>query len=501
MSKIIIDPVTRVEGHLKIEAVVEAGRVKEARSSGTLYRGLEQILCHRDPRDAARLTQRVCGVCPVAHSTAASLALDDAFGITGQIPPNGRILRNLILASNFLQSHILHFYHLAALDWLDITEIGKYQGEDPELRSVKQFLDRGALEPFVPRYQYDWRLPLKLNRQFSLHYLQALRIRRKTQEMLSVFGGKMPHQIAIVPGGVTTPVLADKITTFAWRLKEIRQFVEEAYLPDALMLTRFYPDYLEIGSGCGKLLSYGAFALENGEKFYQAGRTSRNMQWQSFDADGLKEEIAYSWYDDNGPLPGKQKGYSWIKSPRYQEEVYEVGPLARILVNYAAGSKTIKSRVDAICKELGIHISSLFSTVGRHIARALEASLLTEAMTKWIEELEPEAPACISYSLPGEAEGIGLTEAPRGALCHRLTIESGKVKEYQLIVPTTWNASPRDSKNQPGPIEQALEEVKIADEQNPVPIVRIIRSFDPCLACAVHFLTVRGQKVGEFFVS
>jgi hydrogenase large subunit len=200
MGKIIIDPITRIEGHLKIEAIVDAGQVKEARSSGTLFRGLEIILRGRDPRDAQRITQRICGVCPATHATAATLNLDSAFGLADKIPDNGRIIRNLILGSNYIQSHILHFYHLAALDYVDVTKVAHYEGSDPALNAVKSFIERGALGPFIPRYEGDYRLPDEIDQLATAHYLEALTARRKAQEMLAIFGGKMPHNMGIVPG-------------------------------------------------------------------------------------------------------------------------------------------------------------------------------------------------------------------------------------------------------------------------------------------------------------
>ncbi|HJX35064.1 MAG TPA: nickel-dependent hydrogenase large subunit, partial [Desulfatiglandales bacterium] len=251
MAKIIIDPITRIEGHLRIEATVENGEVKDARSSGTLFRGLELILKGRDPRDAQRITQRVCGVCPTSHSTAATLNLDSAFGIADKIPDNGRIIRNLILGAAHIADHILHFYHLAALDYVDVTSVADYTDNDTALNSIKTFIKRGELGPFLPRYEGDYRLSKDINIQMVSHYVKALEMRRKAQEMVAIFGGKIPHNMAIVPGGVTEKPTIDKITSFLWRLNELRDFINNVYIPDVITVAEAYSDYFEVGFGCG----------------------------------------------------------------------------------------------------------------------------------------------------------------------------------------------------------------------------------------------------------
>ena len=509
MGKIVIDPITRIEGHLKIEVIVENGEVKEARSSGTLFRGFELILRGRDPRDAARITQRICGVCPASHGTASCLALDDAFGIE-EIPPNGRIIRNLILGSNFIQSHILHFYHLAALDYVDLTKLADYEGGDSTLSSVKAFIGRGELGPFAPRYEGDYRLPDDVNLQAAAHYLRAFEIRRKAHQMLAIFGGKMPHNVGVVPGGVTQAPTVDKIAAFLWHLNEIRDFIDNIYIPDVLAVAKSYPDYLEIGGGCGRVLAYGAFD-QGSEKLFKRGIVSTNLKATELDPSGIAEDVKHSWYDDSCggrhpnegqtlPQWGKEGAYSWLKSPRYDGEVHEVGPLARVLVNYARGDPKTKEVVDAALTELKAPLKVLFSVLGRHLARALDCKLVADAMAEWVLELKPGEPAYVEYVLPEEGKGMGLTEAPRGALGHWVEIKGGKIANYQCVVPTTWNASPRDAKGQPGPIEQAIEGTRIKDEGNPFEIVRIVRSFDPCLACAVHLITPKGRKLGEFRV-
>ena len=511
MRTVTIDPVTRIEGHLKIEAVIDGGEVKEARSSGTLFRGIELILQGRDPRDAPRITQRICGVCPTAHATASMFALDQAFGIADQIPNNGRIIRNLILGCNFIQSHILHFYHLAALDYVDVTAVAAYEGSDPGLLAAKSFLERGALGPFVPRYEGDYRLPTELSQRLAGHYVQAFDIRRKAHELLAVFGGKMPHNVGLVPGGVTQQATVDVMTAFLWRLNELRHFIDHVYVQDVLEVARHYGDYAEIGAGCGQFISYGGFPLREG-RLLVAGTITADLAPHELDADRISESVTHSWYGGDGnplhpsrgetaPQPDKDGAYSWIKSPRYAGAVHEGGPLARMLLSYARGEPTAKSLIDSILRELDAPASALDSVLGRHAARAVESKIVADAMADWVLELAPDDPVYAPYEIPAEGGGVGMVAAPRGALGHWVRIEGGKIAHYQCVVPTTWNASPRDEQGNPGPIEQAIEGTKIRDEENPFEIVRIVRSFDPCLACAVHVITPRGRTLGRYTVS
>jgi len=509
MRTITIDPVTRIEGHLKIEAVIDNGEVKEARSTGTLFRGIELILQGRDPRDAPRITQRICGVCPTTHATASVFALDQAFGIADKIPANGRVIRNLILGCNYIQSHILHFYHLAALDYVDVTAAATYEGTDPGLLAAKAFLERGALGPFVPRYEGDYRLPTELSQKLAGHYVEAFDIRRKAHELLALFGGKMPHNVGLVPGGVTQQATVDVIAAFLWRLNELRHFIDHVYIPDVLEVAKHYGDYAEIGGGCGRFISYGGFPQADG-RFLQAGTIGADLAPQPFDIDQITESVAHSWYSGNdplhpskgetAPLPDKDGGYSWLKSPRYGGEVHEGGPLARMLLNYVRGEGA-KPLIDGILQALGAPATALFSVLGRHAARAVETKLVADAMADWVLELMPGDPVYESYEIPDEGVGAGVVAAPRGALGHWVGLKGGKIAHYQCVVPTTWNASPRDERGNPGPVEQAIEGTKIRDEENPFEIVRIVRSFDPCLACAVHAVTPTGRTLGHFAVS
>lgn len=513
---ISVDPITRIEGHLKVEAVIEDGEVKDARCSGQLFRGFELILAGRDPRDAALLSQRICGVCPVAHATASALSLDAAFGIDNQIPHNGRVMRNLILGSNFLQSHILHFYHLAALDYVDVTAAADYEGADDRLASLRDFIARGELAPFMPRYEGDYRLPKQANQQAASHYVRALEARRIAHEMCAVFGGKMPHQVGIVVGGCTETPTADKVAAFLSKLKQLQRFIDDVYVPDVLAVAEAYPDYFAIGGGVKRWLSYGGLELDTTaetdllkrKRFFAAGRVGADLKVAAVDPGRIAEQLRYSWYDEatsgrppqeaeTVPMPDKASGYSWLKAPRYDGEPHEVGPLARTLVLYARGDAAVKSDIDGILNRFGAKPEALFSVLGRHAARALEARRVAAAMEEWVMQLRPGEPACEWRRPPESGAGVGLTEAPRGALGHWAEVRGGKMAHYQLVVPTTWNASPRDDAGQPGPMEQALIGAPVRDPENPFEIVRIVRSFDPCLACSVHMLTPNGREIGR----
>ena len=518
MGRIVIDPITRIEGHLKIEATVENGIVKDAKSSGQLFRGIELILRGRDPRDAQVITQRICGVCPQSHGIAATLNLDSAFGIADKIPPNGRILRNLIQGAHVAQDHVLHFYHLAALDYVDVTDVAKYEGKDRSLNSIKDFISRGELGPFVPRYEGDYRLPPELNQQAVAHYVQALEIRRIGHEMVSIFSGKIPHSVGVVPGGATTIPTVDKITAFLWKLRILQDFINNVYIPDVLAVAGAYLDHAEIGAGCQNLLSYGAYDLEDGNpdlttrnRLFKQGTTSADLKPEKLDTDKITEDVKHSWYEDSTtgrhptqgdtkPQYGKDEAYSWIKSPRYGGKVYEVGPLARVAVNYAWGDPQTKELVDQSLGQLKAPASALFSVLGRHLARALSAKLIADSLDKWVLELKPGEPAYVEYTMPDEGTGMGLTEAARGALGHWIEVKDKKIANYQCVVPTTWNGSPRDDTGNPGPIEQAIIGTKIRDESNPFEIVRIVRSFDPCLACSIHLINPKGRDLGRFRV-
>jgi hydrogenase large subunit len=504
MAKIVIDPITRIEGHLKIEVTVEGGVVKDAKSSGTLFRGIEILLKGRDPYDAQHITQRICGVCPTAHAMAATLNLDSAFGIADKIPDNGRIVRNLIQGANYIMSHILHFYHLTALDYVDVTKVAKYDGKDPALNAVKDFIkraldagDMAMLGPFYPRYEGDYRLPDDVDRAAVAHYVQALDMRRLAHEMSAIFSGKMPHNVGIVPGGATEPPTVDKIANFLWKLQQLRDFVDNVYIPDVIAVAEVYSDYFAIGKGCGNLLSYGVFDLEakgkdlaKRSRLLKQGTTSAtDLAYHALEPAKITEDVKNSWYKSTSGLhpskgqtdPDRQKdgAYSWVKAPRYGGDVYEVGPLARMVVSYTAGEPTVQKLVNDTLAHFKAPPAALFSVLGRHAARALECKFVADSMPGWLLQLKPGEPMVADYVTPDTAEGMGLWEAPRGTVGHWIEIKGGKIANYQCVPPTNWNASPRDDKGQPGPIEQALIGTKVKDEGNPFELVRIVRSFDP----------------------
>ena len=464
---ITIDPITRIEGHLKVELEIEESKVVDARSSGTLFRGFEIILKGRDPRDAQHLAQRVCGICSAAHASAASLTLESAF--RAKPPSNGRIIRNLVAGADFLQSHILHFYLLTALDY--------FVGPENAL--------------FIPRIEGDYRLSRQMNNEYLDHYIKALEIRRKIHEMTAIFGGKMPHHQTSVPGGVTEKPTVDKIASFLWRLREIIDFIENIYLPDVLRIADVYKEYSKIGRGCGNLLAYGGFNLDDQgkEKLFKRGRFT-DGKIEIMDSEKITEDVRFSWYNtkisgknprdsDTFPAPGKSGAYSWLKSPRYEGKPYELGPLARMWINgdYRKG----------------------ISVMDRHIARALETKKIARAMEEWVLQLRPGKGVYTPCKVPKNGEGIGLTEAPRGALGHWIKISNSKIERYQIVTPSNWNCSPRDDRGEPGPLEKSLIGTPVADAENPVEIMRIIRSYDPCIACSVH-LIVPGRNISEFRV-
>ncbi|MBW1732183.1 MAG: nickel-dependent hydrogenase large subunit [Deltaproteobacteria bacterium] len=519
MGKIVIDPITRIEGHLKVETVVDGGEVKEARCSGMLFRGFEKILEGRDPRDAQLITERICGVCNHCHTTAAALGLDSAFGIADRIPENGRVMRNLTMGLHQIQDHILHFYHLAALDYVDVTKVATYEGNDRILNSIKAFISRGQLAPFVPRYEGDYRFSPEVDRELVSHYVQALEMRRKGHEATAILAGKLPHACAVTPGGMTEVPTIDKISTLLARVKEIQEFVSDVYVPDVIKVAENYGDYFEIGRGCGNFLTYGVFDLDGKDpdyttraRLFKQGSASTDLRHQPLDLDQINEWIKYSWYEGDTaglhpldgetlPNPHKEGGYSWIKAPRYRGDVYEVGPLARITVGYAAGDPAIKGLVQSVLNHFEASPEVLFSVLGRHAARALCALHTANSLQAWLLELKPDQPAYIDYSIPEEGTGVGIVDAARGALGHWIVIKDRKIGKYQCVVPTTWNASPMDGQGTPGPIEQALLGTRVRDEQNPFEIVRIVRSFDPCIACAVHLLDHRGRELRKYIIS
>ncbi|MBS3791608.1 MAG: nickel-dependent hydrogenase large subunit [Candidatus Bipolaricaulota bacterium] len=504
MKRVSIDPITRIEGHLKIELDIDSDRVKSARSSGTLFRGLEEMLRGRDPRDAQRVTQRVCGVCPAAHAIASAQALDDAYGIRGEVPPNGRLERNLMLGGNFIHSHVLHFYHLSALDYLNPHDLEDLQLEDVKIRDLQSYLKSSDGAPFTPEYSGDYRLGNEISAALAGDYLDALEVRKKAHQMVSIFGGKMPHNMGTISGGATRRPDIDSITKFTSRLEEIKEFLEDRYLPGVIEVAKTYKDYFKIGKGVSNFLEYGGFYLKRFEGSHH--NTSKGLEGgiavegessvREVELDRITEAIEHSWYDAEArghptatrsvPAVDKEGGYSWVKAPRYKGKPHEVGPAARMKINYLKGNDLVERELGTAMEKAGIGIDQLNSVMGRHLCRAVECKCIVNMMEGWVEDLVPGDPSCSRYEVPEEGKGVGLASAPRGTLGHWIKIENGQISNYQLVVPTTWNASPRDEQGTPGPMEQALMGEEIDDPDNPLEAARIVRSFDPCMACAVH---------------
>ncbi len=455
---------SRIEGHLKVEVIVDTvdgtQQVVDAKSSGTMFRGFELLLQGRDPLDAPDITQRICGVCPISHAVASCLALEQAAGITP--PKNGRLLRNLILGSNFIQSHVMHFYHLAALDYINTNGI----------------LDTA---PWNPKYTTPDMLTGTLADELVSHYTRALDIRRKAHQMAAVFGGKIPCSPSIVPGGCSEVPDMGKIHTFRLLLTEIQTFTKDVFIPDVQALADAFPNYYQIGGGCDNQIAYGVFELDDTPqpaKLFSAGRITDGLL-ETVDTTAINEDVKYSWYSPNceglNPAngltevqPGKADAYSWIKAPRYQSVVHEAGPLARMKINgdYTGG----------------------VSVMDRLMARALETEKLVDAMLGWLDELDVDQSAYQPNTISGSISGIGLCEAPRGALGHWVQIHQNNISRYQVVTPTAWNMSPKDSLDQPGPLEQGLIGTPVADTDHPIEVLRVVHSFDPCLACSVHML-------------
>ncbi len=554
MTRIAIDPITRIEGHLRIEVEVENGLVRDAWSSGTMFRGLELILRGRDPRDAWLFAQRACGVCTTVHALASVRAVESALGL--RIPRNARLIRNLIAGTQYVQDHVVHFYHLHALDWVDVVSA---LSADPEKTAtlvqsitdwplssrsyfkgvqdkLKAYVGSGQLGPFANGYwgHPAYALPPEANLMAVAHYLEALDWQRQVIRIQALLGGKNPHPQTYVVGGMAMGVDPNSPTALTTRrLSEISElvaqaedFVNRVYIPDVIAIAGFYKDWAGIGTGIGNYLAYGDFPEDDsgqpGGFYFPRGRVmGRDLSTVApVDHLGVAETVAHSYYtyDDGdavpkhpwqgqttptyaGPTPpyssleGFDK-YSWLKAPRYEDEPMEVGPLARMLVAYASGQADVKAGVDGLLRVLGVGPEALFSTLGRVAARALETKLLVGKLAGWQTELEENlatgdlAIADVSKwdpkSWPVEAQGWGLEEAPRGALGHWVVIKDQKIANYQLVVPSTWNGSPRDAKGRRGAWEEALVGTPVADPAKPVEILRTVHSFDPCLACAVH---------------
>ncbi|MEM7436262.1 MAG: nickel-dependent hydrogenase large subunit [Myxococcota bacterium] len=562
MTHIVVDPVTRIEGHLRIEAEVDGGQVSDAWSSSTMFRGIEIILQGRDPRDAWAFAQRICGVCTTVHAIASIRAVEDAIG--AKPPPNARILRNLIIASQCIQDHVIHFYHLHALDWVDIvsaleadpaatSELAQSLSDWPKssavyFRGVQEriqgLVERGQLGPFGNAYwgHPAYKLPPAANLMAVAHYLEALDWQREFIKMHAILGGKNPHLQSFLVGGMATPVDPDaqaslNIHTIA-ELTDIvaraQQFVSQVYLPDLLAVASFYKDWAGYGAGVGNYMVYGEYPLNDEPSpplFLPSGIIrSRDISGvEEFDSQKITEQVKHSWYEYSagdgkalhpsegetnpnytGPEPPYERlnlegKYSWLKSPRYDGVPMEVGPLARTLVAYVRGHAQVTPQVNAVLEKLQVGPEALFSTLGRVAARGIETQVLVDKIGDWVDELAANMGAgelrihdntkWEPASWPKDATGAGFHEAPRGSLGHWVHIKNEKIARYQCVVPSTWNAGPRDMGEVPGPYEAALVGTPVADPEQPLEILRTVHSFDPCMACGVHVVDLRGREV------
>lgn len=531
MARVVIDPITRIEGHLKLEVEIEGGKVKDAWTSGTLFRGFEIILQGRDPRDAWQFTQRVCGVCPTSHAHTSSMSLDDSFKV--RVPDNAVILRNLIEGCQFLHSHILWFYHLTALDYVDVVSALNAKTTDSQLldvqKKLKTFVDSGQLGPFANAYwgHPAYKLPPEINLLAVAHYLEALDMQAQASAASAVFGGKMPMTMTSPPGGVNCMVDMDLIAQFLYRLTQVQKFIDEKFIPDVLAVAPYYLDWASIGKGHANFLAWGVFDDPATRDPYKrllprgAVYASEGLVAQKVGPEMVTEDVTHGWYrkgEARNPAQGVTEPeftgydtnakYTWAKAPRLNGRPMEVGALSRMLVAYTSGNQAAVSLINGALDALGQSGKPevLLSVLGRIAARALESKLVADAMVEWTHQLadnmgKGNTALFTQYEIPDKSSGIGLWEAPRGALGHWNEIDGKVLKNYQLVVPTTWNVCPRDEKGVRGPIEEALVGTPVHDAKQPVEILRVVHSFDPCLACTVHVIDPDTNEVRKFRVS
>jgi hydrogenase large subunit len=516
---ITIDPLTRIEGHLKITVEVDGGVVTDARSVGPMYRGFEKLLEGKDPRDASFITSRFCGVCFSVHTMASSLTLDDAFGVT--VPTGGRLLRNLIMGAQFVYDHILHFYHLTALDYIDIAKAAAYTGSDAALKQVAAkvaaLVKAGDAHPLAPSYKPDQYCVDDPDGAVTLvaHYLDALKQQMLAKRMGAIFGGRAPHYQSIVVGGVTKLPEKAEVARFRDLLKQVTTFVNDVYIKDAVALAtgKLWPlATTDFGVGHPNFLAYGSFdQTDSGSPLLSGGVITgldpdpTKIVVGALDQTKITESVKHSWYKQTGPLhpsvgetdvdPDAAGGYSFCKAPRYDGKPYEVGPLARMLI------RKEKRLADLVAK--GVKPGA----VARHAARAFETALVCDAMATWLDELEAEMAKpgfkvhdTAHWEPPATAQGKGFYDAPRGALGHWISIKNAKIERYQAVVPSTWNSAPRDDNDVRGPYEESLIGCPVPDENNPINVARVIRSFDPCLGCAVHLIDPGKNELKRFVV-
>ena len=566
MARIVVDPVTRIEGHLRIEAQVDGGVITDAWSSGTMFRGIELILRGRDPREAWIWAQRICGVCTMVHALASVNAVEDALGI--EVPENAVLIRNIIAATQTIQDHVVHFYHLHALDWVDVvsalkadpaktSQLAQSISEWP-LSSAKYFKGvQDRVSALVASRQLSlfgsgywghpaYRLPPEANLMAVAHYLEALQFQKQFIRIHAVLGGKNPHLQTFLVGGMATSldpnepnatVNLERIDFLLEVAKSAQAFVSQVYIPDVLAVAGFYRDWFERGEGLGNFMCYGAYpqrSIKDPVGFFLPRGIILNRDLSKVypvEPGNITEYIAHSWYNYRegdqaalhpyegetnpkytGPKPPYEflevdQKYSWLKAPRYGDKAMEVGPLARLLVAYAAGHPEVKALVGSTLAALKAPPAALFSTLGRIAARALETQLLANHIVGWIQELGNNlATGKLDIhngkmwdpkTWPDTARGFGFFEDPRGSLGHWVEIENEAIKNYQAVVPSTWNAGPRDAHGQRGAYEAALIKTPVADSERPLELLRTIHSFDPCLACAVHTVDARGRMLGH----
>ncbi|HYA15947.1 MAG TPA: nickel-dependent hydrogenase large subunit [Bryobacteraceae bacterium] len=560
MARLVVDPVNRIEGHLRIEAQVDGGKISDAWSSGTMFRGIELILQGRDPREAWIWAQRICGVCTMVHAIASVRAVENALNI--DVPRNAQIVRDLIAGSQMVQDHVIHFYHLHALDWVDVAAALKADPaktstiaqsiSDAEKSSARYFkgvqdrvkavVDSGQLSLFASGYwgHPAYTLPPEINLLGVAHYLEALAWQKEFIRMHATLGGKNPHPQTFLVGGMSTAMDPNEpaavinptnVVFLRTLVAGARKFVEQYYIPDVLAIAPLYKDWFGRGEGLGNFLSYGDYSSGDYKDastflFPRGIVTARDIsKVLPVDQTKITESVSHSWYDSppNGLHPSKgetkpkysgpkapftqldvEAKYSWLKAPRYDGMPMEVGPLARMIVGYAAGQKDIKAAVDGALKALNAPPTVLFSTLGRIAARALETQIMVGHLEKLVDELDANLAHGNTTifnpvrwdpdSWPATASGYGWHEAPRGALGHWVEIENKGIKNYQAVVPSTWNAGPRDEKGQKGAYEASLLNTPVADPNRPLEILRTIHSFDPCLACAVHTIDAQGRE-------
>ena len=564
MSKrVTIDPITRIEGHLRVDVEVDGGTVRKAWASGQMWRGVETILIGRDPRDAWAITQRICGVCTTVHAMASVRAVENALQL--EIPVNAQYIRNMIMLAHAVHDHIVHFYHLSALDWVDVVSAlkadpGKASSLAQSLSSwegnskseftkvqdkLKGFVGTGQLGIFTNGY---WGHPaMKLSPEVNLlavvHYLQALEVQRHASKIVSILGSKSPHIQNVAVGGVANALSLDSQSVLTLeRLMAIKEwidslddFVKNVYLVDVAAIGAFYADWTKYGRGITEYLSVPDIPLDGkGTEFALPGGYIENGKLESykpiktfndkFFIDGVSEAVKHSWYDykegnDKSlhPYKGETKPnytdfqddgkYSWLKSPTFYGKPMQVGPLSRVLNMLAAGheptTKYATGALELVSSLAGakVGLDAMHSTIGRHAARAIGCAVQCDELNRqWSLLLANMGKGDFkTFNAPvfpkGEQMGVGFHEAPRGVLSHWVVIESGKIKNYQCVVPTTWNAAPRNENSLPGAYEACLVGNPVADPEKPLEVLRTVHSFDPCLACAVHVVDQENNPV------